>query len=480
MPRKPPWKRTSTGGVTDASLTSVRRNVWRSVSLAMLLVACGGTAAARTAVVPEPADEAAPAQEIAAQREGSPEPGSSPRQPLAESALRVTVRVPLTTIAQSANESAPRVLANERWGVPWLPVSAGYRVTRGRIVVRGRGDAIEWSVPVELAGRADPIGGCDASLTATVSTRLSLGPDLRLASESSPGSREWRRRCRLLGVDLTSVIDPPVLAAQAELARQIDERVAEQGLPIEALWARLNERVELPDGFGLWLRPARLAVSELRATDDAIEVLVEVGVRPIVTMHTPADAAPRPLPEATRITIDDRSFRVRAELEVPMESIEEEVLGIARGELAPMGVTVDRATVVSTAEGLSIGLTITSPIALTIWFAADIGFDERTGRLTISRVRVSETTRQMLASAGLDPAFVEEELGMRVTVPDERVEALREQLRAAIATPITFDGHGELSVEPSSIELAGVFHSPELVGVAVDVAGTAVLVVDPP
>lgn len=469
MSRKIP----STSRVQGASLTSVSR------TLALVFVlACGG-AAARPAEVPAQVAESRSEADAPALASDPPS-GSSPREPLRESALRVVVRIPLESIADRANEAAPRVLAEDRWGVSWLPVGAGYRVTRGRIALRGSGDGVEWAVPVALAGRADPVGACDAALTARLSTRVELTRDFRLRALSRPGPLEWRRRCRVLGaVDLTPLIEPAVLAAQTSVARQIDARVSEQRLDVEALWARLSERVELAEGFGLWLRPSRIGVSALRATDEAIEVLVEIGVRPIAAMEAPVDAAPIPLPEATRIEGGERSFDLRAELEIPLARVAQEVDTIARAQLAEMGAELGSVRAIGGTDAIWIGLTIARPIPITAWFGASLGVDPSTHRIALTNVRASDETRASLEAFGIDPAFVEESLRLQASVPVERIEEARAEVQRALAAPIGVPG-GELRIEAPEVVLVGTFHTPSTVGLVVDLRGSAELVTELP
>jgi hypothetical protein len=464
--------------------------VLRAIACTLLALGCGAATQATpsTVVRDEPRVEAAVPARVAPEASrtieiAEPAPGTR-RTPLATSTMRLGIRVPLAAIAGAANESTPALLAEESWGVAWAPVRAGYRATRGPIELRGDGADVEWSVPVHLSGRADPVGACEAQLTARVSTRLSLARDGSLRSSSRPGPLEWQRRCEMLFglVDLTALIEPRVLEAQREMARTIDERVAREDVraSMGTAWRALSSRIALDEGLGLWLRPSSLAIAEPSASEDAIETVVEIGVRPIVSAQAPSDAAPTPLPEPSVLASSPRAFVLHAEIEVPLSRVAAEIDALARPQLETFGAVLVSVRALGGEDAIWIGFELERPVPATLWLGAQVRFDPESRALSVSEVRASDETRRALEALGIDPRLVEGAFGSELSLPmADRIEGIERQLRTALAVPRRI-GSAELRVDAREITLAGAFHTPSTIGLVLAVAGSADLVLGAP
>ena len=141
----------------------------------------------------------------------------------------------------------------------------------------------------------------------TLRTELLIDDEWNLATETTPGPRQWSRRCRVsfLNIDVTSMIDPHIARAQERAARQIDEETARVDLrsALEQVWPLLFFPLELESGAAaedrlrLLLRPEGLRVAELTGDQRALRLDVGVRGRFLVTSRFPT-SPPAPLPPA--------------------------------------------------------------------------------------------------------------------------------------------------------------------------------------
>jgi hypothetical protein len=456
----------------------------------VLLLACGSAPAppaaeARPPGIAEGPTPIEPVEATAVDVIAIPEPlpGQSPRE-VRSSVLRARIHIPLGPIARAANDESPTLLANgARPGNLFSPAFR-YRVTRGTIALGTANGAMEWSVPVHLDGSTDVAGGCSADLTARLSTRLSVTPDWHLAARSRRGPIAWQRRCRLLMgfVDVTDAIEPRVRDAQDEMARAIEERLAAEDLrpAIVRMWEGLSGRIALPEELGLWLRPGAIALSELRSSEGALDATLEIAVRPIAAIETPADAAPVPLPEHAPTETSDEGFVLYTDVELPLARVASEIERAARPMLASMGAELVRVRGIGGTDGVYFGFELALPAQTTLWFGASFGVDPAARALTISNAHPTEETRAALARLGLHIALLETLFGSNLSVPvGDRLDAIRAQYEAAMGSRIGEDERAQLRVSPGSIELAGTYHTPTHAGVVLAIAGSAELEVRP-
>ncbi len=259
---------------------------------------------------------------------------------------------------------------------------------RGDLRLEPGHGALVWTLPVELWARASlgPMRfscGIDEArphVDVTLRTELLIDDEWNLATETTPGPRQWSRRCRVsfLNIDVTSMIDPHIARAQERAARQIDEETARVDLrsALEQVWPLLFFPLELESGAAaedrlrLLLRPEGLRVAELTGDQRALRLDVGVRGRFLVTSRFPT-SPPAPLPPPGEVPAGP--FLLHVEVVQPLAPM----VDTLRSQLVGRTVTVDEGVVRVesvdlrvTPVGLAVGMSLAGALRGTLWALA--------------------------------------------------------------------------------------------------------------
>ena len=186
---------------------------------------------------------------------------------------------------------------------------------RGELSLEPVQGGLRWSLPVELWARAGigrlavscGVGGPRPRVQVTLRTELHIDEDWGLRTHTTPGERQWSRRCLLsfLNLDMTSRIDPHVARAQAQAAETIDEAASRIDLrsmperirPLLSYPLELEQEGEADSRLRLPVKPEGLRVVDL---DGGTEVLRAAPRAHFLFTSRFVSAAPRPLPPPSK------------------------------------------------------------------------------------------------------------------------------------------------------------------------------------
>lgn len=202
-----------------------------------------GIAALATLVWTGPAAAAARAAHKSAMREVEPKTAPLTRVP-------VTIAIELAWAKAELAQRIPEQLHQEsnREVAPGIAIDA--RVTRGRIDIRVRDDAIIGIVPIELQLRARsklgqlvvPLGQCHTTIDTELGLPTKLSSDGKL--QQLFAKAELRAPCRLTGFDITPIIrreiDQRLAAAQTQISEHMGQVNATLQQILAELWRRLS------------------------------------------------------------------------------------------------------------------------------------------------------------------------------------------------------------------------------------------------
>ncbi len=320
---------------------------------------------------------------------------------------------------------------------------------RGDLRLEPGDGALLWTLPVELWAKAHlgplrfscGVNEARPHVDVTLRTELVIGDDWALTTNTTPGPRQWSRRCRVsfLNIDVSGILDPHIERAQRQAAERIDEETARFDLPtvVERVWPLLAFPVELEQNgqanqrLRLLLRPEGLRISELTGDAAALELKVAVLGHFLVTpriVPSPPPALPPPS--------DHRAgpFLAAVEATQPMTvvtaSLSDHLLGTeVVVDERPARVTGVQTTI--TEEGVAVGLELEGSLIGTLWALATPVY--RDGALQLTLARWTDATERAIGDAdlagGLAAVFLgrvsEWQLPMEAALTDARERAVR-------------------------------------------------------
>lgn len=270
---------------------------------------------------------------------------------------------------------------------------------RGELRLEPGQGALRWTLPVELWAKAHlgPLRfSCGVNeprphVDVTLRTEMRIDDDWSLTTETSPGPRQWSRRCRVsfLDIDVTSMIDPHIARAQREAAERIDAETARFDLAtvVERVWPLLAFPVELErtgaadERLRLLLRPEGLRISELTGDAAALELKVAVLGRFLVTPRF-VSSPPPPLPPPSESQAGP--FLAAVEVTRPLAELEAGLgaaLSSAEARVDERPVRISGVRARFTERGLALGLTLEGALTGTAWALAQPVYREGAVRL---------------------------------------------------------------------------------------------------
>jgi hypothetical protein len=335
---------------------------------------------------------------------------------LAEPAPRTSeAKVSIVLRQDALRETLDRELPNpiHREERPRLEAEAH----RGDLRLEPGQGALRWTLPVELWAKARlgplrfscGVGEPRPHVDVTLRTEMVIGDDWSLTTETTPGPRQWSRRCRVsfLNIDVTSILDPHIERAQRQAATRIDRETARFDLPsvVEQIWpllafpAELESEGEADERLRLLLRPEGLRVSELTGDSDALELKVRVLGRFLITPRF-VSSPPPPVPPPS----DNRGgpFLVALELTRPLSALEASLRAGLEGTEVRVDDRPARVAGVQarfTEQGLAIGLALEGSLVGTVWALGSPVYRE--GAIQVVAPHWTAATRRAIGDADL-------------------------------------------------------------------------------
>lgn len=341
----------------------------------------------------------------------APEAGALPEPAPRTSEAKVSIVLRSDALRETLDRELPNPIHREER--PRLEAEAH----RGDLRLEPGPGALRWVLPVELWAKArlgplrfscgvgEPRPRVDVSLR----TEMVLGDDWTLTTHTTPGPRQWSRRCRVsfLSIDVTSILDPHIERAQRQAAERIDQETARFDLPavVERIWpllsfpAELEQSGEANERLRLLLRPDALRVSELTGDAEALELRVAVLGRFLITSRFVSSPPGEPPPPT-----DARGgpFLVALELTRPRAELEASLGVHLEGTEVPIDDRPARVAAVTTrftAGGLAIGMTLSGSLEGTVWAMATPVYRE--GAIQLTTARWTRETEAAIGDADL-------------------------------------------------------------------------------
>ncbi len=360
----------------------------------------------------------------------------------------------------------------------------------------GRG-ALLWTLPVELWAKArlGPLRfscGVDEPrphVDVTLRTQMVIGDDWSLTTETTPGPRQWSRRCRVsfLNIDVTSILDPHIARAQRQAATRIDRETARFDLPtvVERIWpllafpAELESEGEADERLRLLLRPDGLRVSELTGDAEALELRVAVLGRFLITPRF-VSSPPPPVPPPSES--QGSPFLVALELTRPLDDLE----AALRTQLEGAEVRVDdrpaRITDVQarfTAQGLAVGLELEGALVGRVWAMGSPVYRE--GAIQLVAPHWTAATQEAIGDADLADGLEAVFLGRLSEWRWPMAEALDETRERAVRGMAGFELPEGVTIEAELVPTEGdgaVFGEGETMVLQVPTPGSLEVTID--
>lgn len=455
------------------------RRVFRLVPL-LIAFGCAATVPPPTPTPPPPLDVPAP------------EAGALPEPESAESEAMVEIVLPGEALQRLVDRELPNPIHREN----------GRRLQaeaeRGELKLEPVQGGLLWTLPVELwaragLGRLSVTCGVDEPrphVDVTLRTELHIDEEWGLTTRTTPGEREWSRRCQVsfLNIDVTSRIDPHVARAQTQAAEKIDEAASQLDLrtSLDRIWPLLSYPLELEQEgdadtrLRLLVQPEGLRVVNL-TPDDTGGLRLRAALRGhfLITsrfVSAPPQALPAPGVEP------GPSFVANLELKRPLDELVSALRPALVGTTATVDgetVTIDEVEARLTEAGIALGLRLVGAIRGMVWAIARPVHE--VGALRLTHARWTDATLRTL-----DDEHLAQHLARALFAPLEEWEwwiadattELREHAMAAVAAFGVPEGVSvELDLAPVDSD-GTVFGSGQSLVVRIPTPGTFRVTVD--
>lgn len=324
---------------------------------------------------------------------------------------------------------------------------------RGELKLEPIQGGILWTLPVEFWARAG-LGRLGVScgideprphVDVTLRTELRIDEAWGLTTRTTPGEREWSRRCQLsfLNIDVTSRIDPHVQEAQAQAAEKIDEAASQIDIRtmLDRVWPLLSYPLELEQEgeadarLRLLVQPEGLRVVDL-TSDETGGLRLRAALRGHFLLTSRfVSAAPQALPAPG--VEPGPSFVANLEVKRSLEDLVAALQPTLVGTNATIDegdVTIEAVEARITEEGVALGLELSGAIRGKVWAVARP--TQEVGALRLTHPRWTDATLRTLADEHLA-----QRLGRVLFAPleewewwmDEAITEVRERAVAAVA-----------------------------------------------
>ncbi len=352
-------------------------------------------------------------------RKGSPPP------PIEPSHITIPIDVSLDTVARQVASKVPKVLKEK--GYEGDPEGIKYTVTRGTISLSARGDTLYMSVPVSftaemkrkgaktskrprLRGRRGGSGGallsCEASLTLTFESKLTITSDWRLQSKTTPGPRKWTKPCEMtpLKIDVTKKVDAKLEEKVNEIVSMLDSRITKavdiRGKVTRA-WTSLQKPKQMQQGFWLTMNPESIAMAPLRGEGDSLKTNVAIIAHPKISMTPPPAAEPLPLPPNSGEASGD-TYYIAIEASLPFgeatAQARQKLVGQSY-EVQGQKLEVKDVRIMGDGDYFLIEVSSTGALDATVALSGRPHYDVPTGLLTVEDLDYTVDTKNFLTNA---------------------------------------------------------------------------------
>ena len=422
----------------------------------------------------------------------TPSPVVAPQEPpKAElSYLNIAVNIPLAPIEQRAEQEVPRTAGVDPFqyrmdggaAPPACGIDGGYSITRAPLAMTGGGDAVVTTIDLSywLKGRKQmpcpgPVttGSCGTdgepprTASATVSTAISILPDLTTQVQSTVGPVVPGNRCVLhpLDLDVTDSVVAGFDGALKKMLPAVDKRLAaalDLRKRTEAAWARMSEPTELRPNVWLALNPEGLGVVPVSASEGQLHTGIQLRLRPVVTAGKKPASNPKPFPLANAATPAD-TFRLQIPVDIQQSFVQarlDQSLELDKGgktlDMSGHSVTITGADVYGEGSKVVIKLTFTGDLTGTAFLTGTPYYNSDTRQLSFPDLDYTLDTNQTLLS--MANWFAQSQIRDR----------LREKFTVDMTQPIERMKQGLESVlnrRRGNVQLHGVVEQLDLVGV---------------
>jgi len=422
----------------------------------------------------------------------TPSPVVAPQEPpKAElSYLNIPINIPLAPIQQRAEGEVPRTAGVDPFqyrmdggaAPPSCGIDGGYSITRAPLAMTGGGEAVITTIDVSywLKGQKQepcpgPVttGSCGTdgepprTASASVSTEISIPPDLTTRVQSTVGPVAPGNRCVLhpLDLDVTDSVVAGFDGALKKMLPAVDKRLAaalDLRKRAEGSWARMSEPTELRPNVWLALNPEGIGVMPVSASEGELHTGIQLWLRPVVTAGKKPASNPKPFPLASPATPAD-TFKLQIPVDVQESFVQarlDQSLELDKGgktlDMSGHSVTITGADVYGEGSKVIIKLTLTGDLTGTAYLTGTPYYNSDTRQLSFPDLEYTLDTNQALLSVA--NWFAQSEIRDR----------LREKFTVDMAQPIERMKQGLESVlnrRRGNVQLHGTVEDLEMVGV---------------
>ena len=422
----------------------------------------------------------------------TPPPVVAPQEPpKAElSYLNIAVNIPLAPIQQRAEQEVPRTAGVDPFqyrmdggaAAPACGIDGGYSITRAPLAMTGAGEAVVTTIDLNYwlkgqkqipcpgpvtAGSCGTDGEQPRTASVSVSTAISILPDLTTQVQSTVGPVVPGNRCVLhpLDLDVTDSVVAGFDGALKKILPAVDKRLAaalDLRKRTEAAWARMSEPTELRPNVWLALNPEGLGVVPVSASEGQLHTGIQLRLRPVVTAGKKPASNPKPFPLANAATPAD-TFRLQIPVDVQQSFVQarlDQALELDKGgktlDMSGHSVTITGADVYGEGSKVVIKLTFTGDLTGTAFLTGTPYYNSDTRQLSFPDLDYTLDTNQTLLS--MANWFAQSQIRDR----------LREKFTVDMTQPIERMKQGLESVlnrRRGNVQLHGVVEQLDLVGV---------------
>lgn len=426
----------------------------------------------------------------------TPSPVVAPQEPpKAElSYLNIPVNIPLAPIQQRAEEEVPRSAGVEPFqyrmdggaAPPACGIDGGYSITRGPLAMTGGGEAVITTIDVSywLKGQKQepcpgPVttGSCGTdgepprTASASVSTEISIPPDLTTSVQSTVGPVAPGNRCVLhpLELDVTDSVVAGFDGALKKMLPAVDKRLAaalDLRKRAEASWGRMSEPTELRPNVWLALNPEGIGIMPVSASEGQLHTGIQLWIRPVVTAGKKPPSNPKPFPLANAATPAD-TFKLQIPVDVQESFVQarlEQALDLKKGgktlDMSGHSVTITGADVYGEGSKVVIKLTLTGDLTGTAFLTGTPYYNSDTRQLSFPDLEYTLDTNQTLLSVAnwFAQSQIRDALREKFTVDmTQSMERMKQGLESVLNRR---RGNVQLHGSVEQLDLVGVYRVP--------------------
>src|SRR5215471_10683452 len=426
----------------------------------------------------------------------TPSPVVAPQEPpKAElSYLNIPINIPLAPIQQRAEGEVPRTAGVDPFqyrmdggaAPPSCGIDGGYSITRGPLAMTGGGEAVITTVDVSYWLKGQKQEPCPGPLTtgscgtdgeaprtasASVSTEISIPPDLATREQSTVGPVAPGNRCVLhpLDLDVTDSVVAGFDGALKKMLPAVDKRLAaalDLRKRAEGSWARMSEPTELRPNVWLALNPEGIGVMPVSSSEGQLHTGIQLRLRPVVTAGKKPPSNPKPFPQATAATPAD-TFRLQIPVDVQQSFVQarlNQALELDKGgktlDMSGHSVTITGADVYGEGSKVVIKLTLTGDLTGTAFLTGTPYYNSDTRQLSFPDLEYTLDTSQTLLSVAnwFAQSQIRDALREKFTVDmTQSIERMKQGLESVLNRR---RGNMQLHGSVEQLDLVGVYRLP--------------------